>query len=173
MRHPAMREEGSGEAMRLLRRVGISSRGRIVSVTVLGLLGVSLILSACGRIPDSEAAKSRLPTDTPTVVAAAQVTGGFKLAETPTGNAATGQNIYVRSCQVCHGTNGVANDPSQAALIGNDGLIVKKQLDTTAKFVTAFMNNDKHASFKDDPNQNLTPARLGNIYAFLIAQMSG
>ena len=170
----AMRDEGSGEAMHLLRRAGISSCGRIVSVTVLGLLGVSLILSACGRIPDSEAAKSRLPTDTPTVVAAAQVsTGSFKLAETPTGNATAGQNIYVRSCQACHGNNGVANDPAQASLVGNDGLIVKKQLDTTAKLVTAFMNNDKHASFKDDPNQNLTPARLGNIYAFLIAQMSG
>ncbi len=173
MRHPAMRDEGSGEAMRLLLCAGISSRGRIVSITVLGLLSVSLILSACGRIPESEAAKSRLPTDTPTVIAAAQVSGGFKLSETPTGNASAGQNIYVRSCQACHGNNGVANDPSQASLVGNDGVIVKTQLDTTAKFVTAFMNNDKHAGFKDDPNQNLTPARLGNIFAFLIAQMSG
>ncbi len=158
--------------MRLL--AGISARGRIVAMTVLGLLSISLILSACGRIPESEAAKSRLPTDTPTVVAAAQVTSGsFKLAETPTGNATTGQNIYVRSCQACHGNNGVANDTTQQSLVGNGGLVVKQQLDTTAKFVTAFMNNDKHASFKDDPNQNLTPARLGNIYAFMIAQMNG
>lgn len=172
--NPAMRDEGSGEAMQLLLLAGISARGRVVAVTVLGLLSISLILSACGRIPESEAAKSRLPTETPTVAVAAQVsTGSFKLAETPTGNASTGQNIYVRSCQVCHGNNGVANDATQASLVGNDGLIVKKQFDTTAKFVAAFMNNDKHAGFKDDPNQNLTPARLGNIYAFLIAQMSG
>ena len=159
--------------MRVLLRAGISARGRSVAATALGLRGSSLILSACGRIPDSEAAKSRLPTDTPTVVAAAQVsTGSFKLAETPTGNATTGQNIYVRSCQACHGTNGVANDTTQASLVGNGGLIVKQQIDTTAKFVTGFMNNDKHAGFKDDPNQNLTPARLGNVYAYLIAQMS-
>jgi len=157
----------------LLLLAGISARGRIVAVTVLGLLSLSLILSACGRIPESEAAKSRLPTDTPTVIAAAQVaTGSFKLAETPTGNATTGQNIYVRSCQACHGTNGVANDTTQASLVGNGGLIVKQQFDTTMKFVTAFTNNDKHAGFKDDPNQNLTQARLGNVYAYLIAQMS-
>lgn len=160
--------------MRLLLLAGISARGRVVAVTVLGLLSISLILSACGRIPESEAAKSRLPTDTPTVAAAAQVsTGSFKLAETPAGNATAGQNLYVRSCQACHGDNGVASDPSQASLIGNDGLIVKQQLTTTDKFVTAFENNAKHASFKDDPNQNLTPPRLGNVYAFLIAQMSG
>lgn len=158
--------------MRLL--AGISARGRIVAGTVLGLLGVSLILTACGRIPASEAAKSLQPTETPTVVAAAQVApGGFKLAETPTGNATAGQTLYVRSCQACHGNNGVANDATQASLVGNDGLIVKKQLDTTAKFVDAFMANAKHASFKDDPNQNLTPPRLGNVYAYLIAQMSG
>ncbi len=157
----------------LLLLAGISARGRIVAATVLGLLSLSLILSACGRIPESEAAKSRLPTDTPTVIAAAQVsTGSFKLAETPAGNATTGQNIYVRSCQACHGTNGVANDTTQASLVGNAGLIVKQQFDTTTKFVTAFMNNDKHGGFKDDPNQNLTPARLGNVYAYLIAQMS-
>src|SRR5947209_9856824 len=101
---------GSGEAMQLL--AGISARGRIVCAGVLFLLSVSLILTACGRIPDSEAAKSRLPTDTPTVPAAAQVSGGgFKLAETPTGNATSGQTIYLRSCQACHGANGVANDP--------------------------------------------------------------
>ncbi|MGI8854683.1 MAG: c-type cytochrome, partial [Thermomicrobiales bacterium] len=105
---------------------------------------------------------------------AAQVsTSAFKLAETPAGNATTGQNIYVRSCQVCHGTGGVVSDPSQTALIGNDGAIVKKQMDTTDKFVTAFENAAPHASFKDDPNQNLTPQRIGNIYAYLIAQMSG
>lgn len=158
--------------MRLL--AGISARGRIVAATVFGLLSLSLILSACGRIPESEAAKSRLPTDTPTVAVAAQVSSGsFKLAETPAGNATAGQNLYVRSCQACHGNNGVANDPSQASLVGNDGLIVKQQLTTTDKFVTAFENNAKHAAFKDDPNQNLTPPRLGNVYAFLIAQMSG
>jgi mono/diheme cytochrome c family protein len=158
--------------MRLL--AGISARGRIVAVTVLGLLSISLVLSACGRIPESEAAKSRLPTETPTVVAAAQVaTGSFKLAETPAGNATAGQNLYVRSCQACHGNNGVAGDPSQASLVGNDGLIVKQQLTTTDAFVKAFENNAKHAGFKDDPNQNLTPPRLGNVYAFLIAQMSG
>jgi len=155
-------------------RAGISGRGRVVSVTVLGLLSLSLILTACGRIPESEAAKSRLPTETPTVIAAAQsAPGGFKLAETPTGNAGAGQNPYVFSCQACHGVNGVGSGPSQASLVGNDGLIVKKKLDTTAKFVTAFMNNAKHADFKNDPNQGLTPARLGNIYAYLIAQMGG
>jgi mono/diheme cytochrome c family protein len=152
---------------------GVSRGGRIIATSVLGLLACSLILTACGRIPESEAAKSRLPTETPTVAAAAQVAAGaFKLAETPAGNATTGQNIYVRSCQVCHGTGGVVSDPSQAALIGNDGAIVKKQMDTTDKFVAAFMNAAPHASFKDDPNQNLTPARIGNIYAYLIAQMS-
>ncbi|HEY8291711.1 MAG TPA: cytochrome c [Thermomicrobiales bacterium] len=157
----------------LLLLAGISARGRVVAVTILGLLGISLILSACGRIPESEAAKSRLPTETPTVVAAAQVSSGsFKLAETPAGNATSGQNLYVRSCQVCHGSGGVGSDPSQASLVGNDGLIVKQQLDTTAKFVTAFENNAKHAGFKDDPNQDLTPLRLGNVYAYLIAQMS-
>ena len=62
---------------------------------------------------------------------------------------------------------------AQTSLVGNDGLIVKKQFDTTDKFVTAFMNAAPHAGFKDDPNQNLTPARLGNIYAYFIAQMSG
>ncbi|GEM_PF-6524206 len=158
--------------MRLL--AGISARGRIVSVTVLGLLSISLILSACGRIPESEAAKSRLPTDTPTVAAAAQVaTGGFKLAETPTGNASAGQSPYLFSCQFCHGPGGVVSDPSKTSLVGNNGVIVTRKLDTTAKFVTAFMNNAKHASFKDDANQDLSPARLGNIYAYLIAQMSG
>jgi mono/diheme cytochrome c family protein len=172
--YPVMRDEGSGEAMRLLLLAGISARGRIVASTVLGLLSVSLILTACGRIPESEAAKSLQPTETPTVVAAAQVsTGAFKLAETPTGNATSGQNTYLSSCQFCHGPGGVASDPSKTSLVGNDGVIVKNQLDTTAKFVTAFMNNPKHASFKDDPNQNLTPARLGNIYAYLISQMSG
>ncbi|MHB8648357.1 MAG: hypothetical protein ACYDAR_21455 [Thermomicrobiales bacterium] len=172
VRHPATDEEGSGEAMQLL--ASISPRGRIVSSTILGLLSISLILSACGRIPESEAAKSRLPTETPTTVAAAQVApGGFKLAETPTGNTSAGLNVYAFSCQICHGSGGVGNDPSQASLIGNDGLIVKRQLDTTAKFVTAFMENAKHAGFKDDPNQNLTPTRLGNVYAYLIAQMSG
>ncbi|MGI8854911.1 MAG: c-type cytochrome, partial [Thermomicrobiales bacterium] len=90
---------------------GISRRGRIVAACVLGLLACSLVLTACGRIPESEAAKSRLPTETPTVAAAAQVsTSAFKLAETPAGNATTGQNIYVRSCQVCHGTGGVVSD---------------------------------------------------------------
>lgn len=158
----------------LLRCAEISARGRVVAVTVLGLLSLSLIFSACGRIPDSEAAKSRLPTDTPTVVAAAQVSSGsFTLAETPTGNAAAGQTLYARSCQVCHGSGGVASDPSQAALIGNDGLIVKQQLTTADKFVTAFENNAKHAAFKDDPNQDLTPSRIGNVYAYLIAQMGG
>jgi len=153
---------------------GFSARGRIVAACVLGLLSLSLALTACGRIPESEAAKSRLPTDTPTVVRSAQVSaGGFKLAETPAGNATTGQNIYVRSCQQCHGTGGAANDSSQASLVGNDGLIVKKLLDTTDKFVNAFASNPKHADFKDDPNQNLTPPRLGNIYAYLIAQMGG
>lgn len=146
----------------------------MVAACVLGLLSLSLILTACGRIPESEAAKSRLPTETPTVAKAAQVSSGsFKLAETPAGNAATGQNVYVRSCQACHGSGGAANDPGQTSLVGNDGLIVKKQLDTTDKFVNAFANNDKHAGFKDDPNQNLTPPRLGNIYAYLIAQMGG
>ncbi len=57
-------------------------------------------------------------------------------------------------------------------MIGNDGAIVKKQMDTTDKFVTAFENAAPHAGFKDDPNQNLTPPRIGNIYAYLIAQMS-
>ncbi len=109
-----MRGSGGGNAT-LLRES--RRRGRIVAACVLGLLACSLILTACGRIPESEAAKSRLPTETPTVAAAAQVaSGGFKLAETPTGNATTGQNIYVRSCQVCHGTGGVVSDPSQAAL---------------------------------------------------------
>lgn len=154
---------------------GLSARGRNVAACVLGLLGLSLILTACGRIPESEAAKSRLPTDTPIPARPAQVAGGsgFKLAETPSGNATTGQNIYVRSCQQCHGTNGAANDPSQASLVGTDGLIVKKQLDTTDKFVKAFDGNAKHADFKDDPNQNLTPPRLGNIYAYLISLMGG
>jgi mono/diheme cytochrome c family protein len=153
---------------------GISRRGRIVAVCVLGLLACSLILTACGRIPESEAAKSRLPTETPTVAQAAQVSAGaFKLAETPAGNATAGQNIYVRSCQACHGTGGAGNDPSQASLVGNDGLIVKKQLDTTDKFVNSFEGNAAHAGFKDDPNQNLTPPRIGNIYAYLIAQMGG
>lgn len=156
------------------RLAGISGRGRIVAACVLGLLSLSLILTACGRIPESEAAKSRLPSETPTVAKAAQISSGsFKLAETPAGNASAGQNIYVRSCQACHGNSGTANDPSQASLVGNDGLIVKKQLDTTDKFVNAFAGNDKHAGFKDDPNQNLTPPRLGNIYAYLIAQMGG
>ncbi|HEY7907253.1 MAG TPA: c-type cytochrome [Thermomicrobiales bacterium] len=152
---------------------GTSRRGRIVAAFVLGLLACSLILTACGRIPASEAAKS-LPTVTPTVVQAAQAaSGAFKLAETPAGNAATGQNIYVRSCQACHGAGGTASDPSQTSLVGNDGVIVKKQFDTTDKFVTAFENAAPHAGFKDDPNQNLTPARIGNIYAYLIAQMGG
>jgi mono/diheme cytochrome c family protein len=151
----------------------ISRRGRIVAACVLGLLACSLILTACGRIPESEAAKSRLPTETPTVVQAAQVSAGaFKLAETPTGNATAGQNIYVRSCQACHGADGTASDPSQTSLVGNDGVIVKKQFDTTDKFVAAFENAAPHAGFKDDPNQNLTPPRIGNIYAYLIAQMS-
>ncbi len=158
---------------------GISARGRMVCAGVLFLLSISLILTACGRIPESEAAKSRLPTETPTVPAAARVSttssggGGFKLAETPTGNATSGQTIYLRSCQACHGANGVASDSSQQSLVGNDGLVVKKQLDTTEKFVNAFMGAGPHASFKDDANQNLTPARLGNVYAYLIAQMSG
>lgn len=152
----------------------ISRGGRIVAASVLGLLSVSLFLTACGRIPESEAAKSRLPSETPTVARAAQASSsGFKLAETPAGNPATGQNVYVRSCQVCHGTDGVASDPSQQSLVGNDGLIVKKQFDTTDKFVTAFMSAAPHAGFKDDPNQNLTPPRLGNVYAYLIAQMGG
>jgi mono/diheme cytochrome c family protein len=154
---------------------GYSARGRIIAACVLGLLSLSLVLTACGRIPESEAAKSRLPTDTPIPARSAQggAVGGFKLAETPAGNPTTGQNIYVRSCQQCHGTNGVAIDPSEVSLIGNDGLIVKKQIDTTDKFVNAFESNPKHADFKDDPNQNLTPPRLGNIYAYLIAQMGG
>jgi mono/diheme cytochrome c family protein len=152
---------------------GISRRGRIVAASVLSLLACSLILTACGRIPASEAAKS-LPTATPTVVPIAQsAAGGFKLAETPTGNATTGQNIYVRSCQACHGSGGTASDPSQTSLVGSDGLIVKKQFDTTDKFVNAFEANAAHAGFKDDPNQNLTPPRIGNIYAYLIAQMGG
>jgi mono/diheme cytochrome c family protein len=153
---------------------GMSARGRFVCASVLCLLSASLFLTACGRIPESEAAKSRLPTETPTPAARAPVAvGGFKLAETPAGNATTGQNIYLRSCQACHGNNGAANDATQQSLVGTDGLIVKKQLDTTDKFVNAFTSNDKHAGFKDDPNQNLTPQRLGNIYAFLIAQLSG
>jgi mono/diheme cytochrome c family protein len=155
---------------------GYSARGRIIATCVLGLLSLSLVLTACGRIPESEAAKSRLPTDTPIPARPAQggtTVGGFKLAETPSGNATTGQNIYVRSCQQCHGNNGTANDSSQASLVGNDGLIVKKQLDTTDKFVNGFSSEPKHADFKDDPNQNLTPPRLGNIYAYLISQMGG
>ncbi len=153
---------------------GISARGRVICACVLCLLSASLFLSACGRIPESEAAKSRIPTDTPTSAARAQVASGtFKLAETPSGNASTGQNIYVRSCQACHGTGGNASDSTQQSLVGNDGLIVKQQLDTTDKFINSFANNAKHAGFKDDPNQNLTPPRLGNIYAYLIAQMGG
>ena len=146
----------------------------MVCASALFLLSVSLVLTACGRIPESEAAKSRLPTETPTVVTAARVSGGgFKLAETPTGNATSGQTIYLRSCQACHGNNGVANDASQQSLVGNDGLIVMKQLDTADKFVNGFTNAPPHAGFKDDANQNLTPQRLANAYAYLIAQMSG
>jgi mono/diheme cytochrome c family protein len=145
------------------------------------LLAGSLVLTACGRIPESEAAKSRIPTDTPTSAARVQAAtsaassggNGFKLAETPTGNAQAGQNLYLRSCQACHGENGLTSDPSQQPLIGNNGLIITKNLDTTDKFVQAFLNAPTHASFKDDPNQNLTPARLANVYAFLIAQMTG
>jgi mono/diheme cytochrome c family protein len=141
------------------------------------LLAASLVLTACGRIPESEAAKSRLPTETPTSAARLPATsssgGGFKLAETPAGNAQAGQNLYVRSCQACHGANGVSNDPSQKSLIGDGGLILTKNLDTTDKFVQAFLDAAPHAGFKDDPNQNLTPARLGNVYAYLIAQMTG
>lgn len=153
---------------------------RCVCLCVLGLLATSLILTACGRIPESEAAKSRIPTDTPTSAARLPATtsaggggGGFKLAETPPGNAQAGQNLYVRSCQACHGANGVGGDPSQQSLVGENGLIVTKNFDTTDKFVQAFLNAAPHASFKDDPNQNLTPPRLGNVYAFLIAQMTG
>ncbi len=154
---------------------GISARGRCVSAFVLGLLSIGFILTACGRIPESEAAKSRLPTETPTAAPGSKISAssGFTLAETPTGNAATGQNVYVRSCQACHGAGGVASDASQQTLIGKDGEIVKKQLDTTDKFVTSFGQAAPHAGFKDDPNQNLTPPRLGNVYAYLIAQMSG
>jgi mono/diheme cytochrome c family protein len=156
------------------------SAARCFCACVLGLLAASLVLTACGRIPESEAAKSRLPTDTPTAAARPQTTssaggggGGFKLAETPPGNAQAGQNLYVRSCQACHGANGLTNDPSQQPLVGDNGLVVTKNLDTTDKFVQAFMNAAPHAGFKDDPNQNLTPPRLGNVYAFLIAQMTG
>jgi mono/diheme cytochrome c family protein len=156
------------------------SAARCVCACVLGLLAASLVLTACGRIPQSEVEKS-LPTNTPTVAARLPTTsasgggggGGFKLAETPTGNAQAGQNLYVRSCQACHGENGVTSDPSQQALAGANGLIVTKNLDTTDKFVQAFLNAAPHAGFKDDPNQNLTPPRLGNVYAFLVAQMTG
>jgi hypothetical protein len=166
----------------------ISAATRCVCACILGLLAASLVLTACGRIPESEAAKSRLPTDTPTAAARPQSTssaggtggsggggggGGFKLAETPPGNAQAGQNLYVRSCQACHGANGLTNDPSQQPLAGDNGLIVAKNLDTTDKFVQGFMDAAPHAGFKDDPNQNLTPPRLGNVYAFLIAQMTG
>jgi mono/diheme cytochrome c family protein len=159
----------------------ISAVTRCVCTCVLGLLAASLVLTACGRIPQSEVEKS-LPTNTPTAVPRAQSTtsaggsgggGGFKLAETPTGNAQAGQNVYLFSCQQCHGQGGVTNDPNQKSLAGPDGLIVTMNLDTTAKFVQAFMTAPVHAGFKDDPNQNLTPPRLGNIYAFLIAQMTG
>ncbi len=188
-----MRTWGGGERERAdTRRGGTNGRGkrgamqprwrvsaaRCVCACVLGLLAASLVLTACGRIPESEAAKSRLPTDTPTAAARLPTSsagggGGFKLAETPAGNAQAGQNLYVRSCQACHGENGVTSDPSQQALVGANGLIVTKNLDTTDKFVQAFMSAAPHAGFKDDPNQNLTPARLGNVYAFLIAQMTG
>jgi mono/diheme cytochrome c family protein len=159
-------------------RWSISAAARCVCVCVLGLLAASLVLTACGRIPESEAAKSRIPTDTPTAAArlptaAAGGGGGFQLAETPTGNAQAGQNLYVRSCQACHGANGVAGDPGQQSLVGANGLVVMRNINTTDKFVQAFMNAAPHASFKDDPNQNLTPQRLGNVYAFLIAQMTG
>lgn len=165
-------------------RWSISATTRCVCICVLGLLAASFVLTACGRIPESEAAKSRIPTDTPTSAARLPSTttaggsgsgggGGFQLAETPAGNAQAGQNLYVRSCQVCHGTNGVGSDASQKSLVGADGVVVAKNFNTTDKFVQAFMNAAPHASFKDDPNQNLTPARLGNVYAFLIAQMTG
>lgn len=146
---------------------------------VLGLLALSLVLTACGRIPESEAEKSRIPTETPTSAARAQTQagggagGGFKLAETPTGNAASGQNVYLRSCQACHGNDGVTTDASQKSLLGNGGLIPAKTLDTTDKFVKGFMENPAHTGFKDDPNQNLTDARLGNAYAYLISKMTG
>jgi cytochrome c5 len=163
-------------------RWSISAATRCICVCVLGLLAVSLTLTACGRIPESEAAKSRIPTDTPTSAARLPATtaaggsgggGGFQLAETPTGNAQAGQNLYVRSCQACHGPNGVASDSGQQSLVGANGLVVTKNYNTTDKFVQAFMDAAPHGSFKDDPNQNLTPQRLGNVYAFLIAQMTG
>lgn len=167
-------ERGSGERMR--SREGIPVHARSISASVLGLLALSLILTACGRIPESEAAKSRLPTETPTAAARAQAGGaggGFKVAETPPGNATAGQNLYLRSCQACHGNGGVTNDPAQKSLLGNGGLIPAKNLDTTEKFVNGFMANAAHASFKDDPNQDLTPARLSNVYAYLISQLTG
>lgn len=158
-------------------RWGIPVPARYVAASVLWLLALSLVLTACGRIPESEVAKSLLPTETPTAAARVQTqaggTGGFRPAETPPGNATAGQTLYLRSCQACHGNAGVTNDPGQKALLGNGGLIPAKNLDTTEKFVKGFMENAAHAGFKDDPNQNLTDARLGNVYAYLISQLTG
>jgi mono/diheme cytochrome c family protein len=167
----------------MLQKWGWSVQARYLCACVLGLLAMSFALTACGRIPESEAAKSQLPTDTPIAIhpqgttaaggAAGGGGGGFKVAETPPGNAQAGQNLYVRSCQACHGTNGASSDPGQQSLIGDGGLVITKNLDTTDKFVQAFTGAAPHAGFKDDPNQNLTPARLSNVYAFLIAQLNG
>ncbi len=164
-------------------RVAEMTAVRRLAALVLFVLGFTLLLSACGRIPESESAKSLSPTATPIPAAgSAQTTGGtsamsgggscFKPAEMPAGNPTSGQTVYISGCQNCHGAGGTATDPKQVSLATCKGLLATKSLDTAEKFTAAFNNNAIHADIKDNPSF-VTPQRLINMYAYLVGQISG
>lgn len=160
---------------------------RLRRVVAMGLCGCAALfaLAGCGRIPDDVAATLSAPTATPPRATAtgrpaapggsggmtpAAMTAAFMLAEMPTGNPTSGQTVYMGGCQNCHGTGGLAGGGMQVSLSGREGLIVSKQLDTAAKFATAFTANAAHTGIKDN-DQYAAPNRLTNMYAFLVMQL--
>lgn len=161
---------------------------RHAAALVLLTLGLMLVLTACGRIPQSEA--ERLSGSGPTATVSSGggqasggtpasgggggapsggAPGGFKPAEMPTGSVASGQTVYVSACQNCHGAGGKAGEANQAALVGPKGLIATRNLDTADKFSAAFNANPIHADIKDN-TAFVNPQRLINMYAYLVSQ---